>query len=189
VEDCYAALVAMAERTAVFGIDDDRLAIYGASAGGGLAAGTALMARDRNGPPLIYQMLIYPMIDDRLQTSSSQEFTDIGVFDREANVEAWRYLLGDRAAGDDVSVYAAPARETDLSGLPPTYIDVGELDGLRDESIAYGMSLMAAGVPVELHVYPGAVHGSEVIAPTSALGGRVRGYREQALTRALHGAA
>jgi acetyl esterase/lipase len=185
IEDCYAALVAVADRAAEFGIDRERLLIYGASAGGGLAAGTTLMARDRGDPAIFFQMLIYPMIDDRLQTSSCQDIVDAGVFDRDANIEAWAYLLGDRAGGDDVSSYAAPAREKDLSNLPPTYIDVGELDGLRDEAIHYALGLMQAGIPVELHVYPGAVHGSEVIAPESKLAARVREYRRSALERTL----
>jgi len=185
VEDCYAALVAIADRAADFGIDPGRIVIYGASAGGGLAAGTALMARDRGGPRLALQMLLYPMLDDRLQTPSSQEFVDIGVFDRGLNAEGWAGLLGDRAGGDDVSSYAAPAREEDLTNLPPAYIDVGELDGLRDEAMLYGLSLMRAGVPVELHVYPGGIHASEGFAPMSALAARVNGYRQQALERAL----
>ncbi len=93
--------------------------------------------------------------------------------------------MGDRAGGADVSTYAAPAREEDFTNLPPAYIDVGELDGLRDEAILYGLSLMRAGVPVEFHVYPGGIHASEGIAPMPALAARVNGYRQQALERAL----
>jgi len=185
VEDCYAGLVWMAGAADELGFDPSRLAIYGGSAGGGLAAGTALMARDRGGPALCFQALIYPMLDDRDQTPSVHEFTDIGVWDRDANLEGWRALLGDRVGGDDVSPYAAPARATDLGGLPPAYIDVGELDLFRDEDIDYAARLLRAGVPTELHVFPGAYHAAELQAIGSALSGRVLGWRLDALRRAL----
>ncbi|UGS37779.1 alpha/beta hydrolase [Capillimicrobium parvum] len=185
VEDCYAALAWMAGAAGELGIDPERLAVYGGSAGGGLAAGTALMARDRGGPALAFQMLIYPMIDDRDRTPSVHEFTDIGIWDRDANLEGWRCLLGDRVGGDDVSIYAAPARATDLAGLPPAYIDVGELDLFRDEDIDYAARLLRAGVPTELHVFPGAYHAAELQAVGSALANRVLGWRLDALRRAL----
>jgi acetyl esterase/lipase len=178
VEDCYDGLVWAA---AELGIDPARVARYGPSAGGGLAAGTALLARDRGGPAVALQMLIYPMVDDRSVTPSSRENTGFGAWSREANIQGWAALLG----SGDVSPYAAPARSTDLSGLPPAYVDVGELDLFRDEDIAYATRLMQAGVPVELHVYPGGVHGGENYAPDSALARRVVGYRTDALQRAL----
>ena len=185
VEDCYAALTWTAEHAGDLGIDQDRLAVYGGSAGGGLAAASALLARDRGGPSLAFQALIYPMLDDRNETASSHEILDLGVWDRDANLEAWGWLLGDRAGTDDVDQYAAPARARDLSGLPPTYIDVGELDLFRDEDIEYAARLLRAGVPTELHVYPGAVHASEIFAPASDLSARVFGYRMTAMRRAL----
>jgi acetyl esterase/lipase len=188
-EDCYAGLVWMAGAADELGFDPARLAVYGGSAGGGLAAAAALMARDRGDPPLALQMLIYPMLDDRDATPSVHEFTDIGVWDRDANLEAWRCVLGDRVGGDDVSPYAAPARATDLSGLPPAYIDVGELDLFRDEDIDYATRLLRAGVPTELHVAPGAYHAAEMIALGSALAGRMHGWRLDALRRALGVAA
>jgi acetyl esterase/lipase len=184
-EDCYAALVWMAGAADELGFDPTRLAVYGGSAGGGLAAAVALMARDRGGPPLAFQMLIYPMLDDRDKAPSVHEFTDIGVWDRDANLEAWGYLLGDRVGGDDVSPYAAPARATDLGGLPPAYIDVGELDLFRDEDIDYAARLLRAGVPTELHVAPGAYHAAEMIALGSPLAERMHGWRLDALRRAL----
>lgn len=186
VEDCYAALVWAAATAAELGADADRLAVYGPSAGGGLAAGVALLARDRAGPALLLQALIYPMLDDRNDTASSHEIVDLGVWDRAANLEGWGNLLGDRFGTDDVSPYAAPARATDLRDLPPTYIDVGELDMFRDEDVDYAVRLLQAGVPTELHVYAGGVHAGEGYAPQAALSERVLGWRVDALRRALH---
>jgi acetyl esterase/lipase len=185
VEDCYAGLMWIASNAEKLGVDAERIAIYGGSAGGGLAAATALLARDQGEPVLAFQMLLYPMLDDRCQTPSSNEITDIGVWDRSANIEAWRHVLGDQQGSKDVSPYAAPARELDLRGLPPTYIDVGALDLFRDEAIEYAARLMQNGVPTELHVYPGAVHSSEVFAPEADVSRRVVSYRSAALRRAL----
>ncbi len=143
VEDCYAGLAWTAENAARLGIDPDRIAVYGGSAGGGLAAATALLARDRGGPALAYQMLLYPMLDDRCDTASGREIEDIGVFDGWASREGFQALLGERWGTDSVDAYAAPARRADLTGLPPAWIDVGELDALRHESIDYARRLMA----------------------------------------------
>ncbi|WP_330434061.1 alpha/beta hydrolase [Streptomyces sp. NBC_00825] len=186
VEDCYAALLWMSGRASELGIDPDRLALYGGSAGGGLAAGVALLARDRGTPRLAFQMLPYPMLDDRNITPSSQEITDIGIWDRAANLQGWQALLGERAGTGRVDPYAAPARADDLSGLPPAYLDVGELDLFRDENIAYANRLMQAGVPVELHVYPGGIHAGELLARDAELSTRINGYRVDALDRALN---
>ncbi|GAA3485665.1 hypothetical protein GCM10018966_101980 [Streptomyces yanii] len=176
----------MSGKASTLGIDPSRLALYGGSAGGGLAAGVALLARDRGTPPLAFQMLPYPMLDDRNITLSSHEITDIGIWDRAANLQGWQALLGDRAGTDRVSPYAAPARTDDLSGLPPAYLDVGELDLFRDENIAYANRLMQAGVPVELHVYPGGIHAGELLAPDAELSTRITDYRMNALARALN---
>jgi acetyl esterase/lipase len=181
VRDCYAGLVWMTDHADELGIDPNRLAIYGGSAGGGLALGTSLMARDRGGPQLCFQMPIYPMIDDRNETPSSHEITDIGIWDRAGNIEAWAWYLG----GGEPDAYAAPARATDLSGLPPTFIDVGELDLFRDEDIEFAKRLLQAGVPTELHVHPGAFHASEGFAPEAALSQRIWALRLDALQRAL----
>lgn len=186
VEDCYAALLWMSRNASALGVDPGRLALYGGSAGGGLAAGVALLARDRGGPQLAFQMLPYPMLDDRNTTHSSHEITDIGIWDRAANVQGWQSLLGDRVGTDHVSPYAAPARAEYLSGLPPTYLDVGDLDLFRDEDIAYANRLMQAGVPVELHVYPGGIHAGELLAPDAELSTRITDYRMTALNRALN---
>jgi acetyl esterase/lipase len=181
VEDCYAGLVWTAKNASELGIDADRLAIFGASAGGGLALATALVARDRGGPQVRFLMPIYPMIDDRNQTPSSHEITDIGIWDRAGNIEAWAWYLG----GKEADEYAAPSRAEDVSGLPPTFIDVGTVDLFRDEDIAFAQRLMQAGVPTELHVYPGSYHASETFAPDAALSQRIWAVRVDALRRAL----
>jgi acetyl esterase/lipase len=181
VEDCYAGLVWTAGNAAELGIDPARLAVYGGSAGGGLTLGTALLARDRGGPALRFLMPIYPMIDDTNTTPSSHEIADIGIWDRAGNIEAWAWYLGGKPADQ----YAAPTRATDLSGLPPAYIDVGTVDLFRDEDIAFAQRLVQAGVPCELHVNPGSYHGSETFAPDAALSRRIWGMRIDALRRAL----
>ena len=181
VEDCYAGLVWTAANAADLGVDPARLAIYGGSAGGGLTIATALLARDRGGPALRFMMPIYPMIDDTNTTASSQEITDIGVWDRAGNIEAWAWYLGGKPADG----YAAPTRAEDLTGLPPAYIGVGTVDLFRDEAIAFAQRLMQAGVPCELHVHPGSYHGSESFAPEAALSQRIWAGRIDALKRAL----
>jgi acetyl esterase/lipase len=183
LEDCYAGLALAAERAAELGIDPDRLAVGGASAGGGLAAGTVLAARDRGGPALTFQYLMYPMIDDRSATPSSREFTGVASWSTEHNVNGWDCYLGpDRA---EVSPYAAPARADDLRGLPPTLIQVGELEVFRDEDIDYAQRLLQAGVACELHVYPGAYHGWDMFNPGAALTERALADRNDALRRGL----
>jgi acetyl esterase/lipase len=171
----------MADNAAELGVDPDKLGIYGASAGGGLCIAVALMARDRGGPALKFMMPIYPMVDDRNETESSQEITDIGIWDRSGNIEAWAWYLG----GKEADQYAAPARAEDLTGLPPAFIDVGTVDMFRDEDIAFAQRLMAAGVPTELHVHPGSYHAAETFAADAALSRRTWALRTDALRRAL----
>jgi acetyl esterase/lipase len=180
-EDCYAGLTWMARNAAELGFDPGRLAVYGGSAGGGLTIATVLLARDRGFPAIRFQMPIYPMIDHTNETASSREITDIGVWDRKANIEAWDWYLG----GGKPDQYAAPVLAEDLSGLPPAFIDVGTVDLFRDEDIAFANRLMQAGVPCELHVNPGAYHASEVLAPQAALSARIWERRFDALRRAL----
>ena len=181
VEDCYAGLVWMQKSAAELGVDPDRIAVYGASAGGGLTIAAAMLNRDRGGAALRFMMPIYPMIDDRHETPSSQEITDIGIWDRSGSIEAWQWYLGGKPADQ----YAAPARAEDVSGLPPAYIDVGTVDLFRDEDIAFAQRLIQAGVPCELHVYPGSYHASETFAPDAALSRRIWGNRIDALRRGL----
>lgn len=169
VEDCYAGLVWTAEHAEELEIDPERLIIAGASAGGGLAAGVALLARDRGGPALAGQVLIYPMLDDRDATVSTHQIDGVGVWDRTSNLTGWSALLGDRRGGHDVSIYAAPSRATDLAGLPPAFVDCGSAEVFRDEDVAYATALWAAGVQAELHVWPGGFHGFDMFAPQAAL--------------------
>jgi acetyl esterase/lipase len=171
----------MARNARELGFDPRRLAVYGGSAGGGLTIAVTLLSRDRGFPAIAFQMPIYPMIDDRNETPSSHEITDVGIWDRAGNIEAWAWYLGDGKPDQ----YAAPARADDLSGLPPAFIDVGTVDLFRDEDIAFAARLMQAGVPTELHVYPGAYHASEALAPDAPLSRRIWERRIDALRRAL----
>jgi acetyl esterase/lipase len=185
VEDCYAGLVWTGEHCDELGIDPSRLIIAGGSAGGGLAAGTALMARDRGGPVLSHQMLMCPMLDDRGITQSSQELDGEGVWDRTSNVTGWTALLGDARGGPGVSPYAAPARAQDLTGLPATFIDVGSVETFRDEDIEYAARLSQAGISVEFHLWPGGFHGFDGMAPQTALAQAARATRLGYLRRAV----
>lgn len=169
VEDAYAGLVWMADRLEELGIEADRFIIAGHSAGAGLAAGVPLLARDRRGPQVCAQMLMSPMLDDRDATPSTRQYEDTGTVSRATSVTAWGALLGDRRAGNDVSQYAAPARATDLSGLPPAFIDCGSAEAFRDEDVAYATALWAAGVQAELHVWAGGFHGFDGFAPDAML--------------------
>jgi acetyl esterase/lipase len=186
VEDCYAALKWMAHHAAELGVDPSRIAVGGASAGGGLAAGLVLLARDRGEVAVVFQLLIYPMIDDRDATASSEAFADAPIWNRQANRNGWRAYLGDAAGGANVSPYAAASRATDLSKLPPTYIAVGSHEVFLDEDVEYALRLTRAGIPVELHVYPGAFHGGDALVPTAAISQRFAVDRDQALKRALY---
>jgi acetyl esterase/lipase len=185
VEDCYAALVWTAQHAEELGIDRSRLLITGPSAGGGLAAGTALLARDRKGPALHGQMLIYPMLDDRNDTVSAQQFEGIGVWDRTSNFTGWGALLGNRRGTSEVSIYAAPARATDLSGLPPAYIEVASAEVFRDEDVAYASRLWADGGVAELHVWPGGTHGFDLIVPDAGISQQARAARDAWYSRLL----
>lgn len=163
-EDVYAALVWLQEHAKEFNVDPARIAVYGQSAGGGISAGVALMARDRKlSPPLAKQILVYPMLDDRNLTLDPQR-DDLAVWNNSDNITGWNALLGrDKPGTDDVSPYAAPLRAKDVSGLPPTYIDVGGLDLFRDEDIAYAAKIAATGTPLEFHMYAGVPHAFEAL--------------------------
>lgn len=156
----------------------------GASAGGGLAAAVALLARDQGGPKLAFQMPLYGCFDDRHATSSSTAVTDERLWNTASSQKAWKlYLAGSN--GNPVSIYAAPARATDLTNLPPAYLCIGEEDLLRDENIEYATRLMQAGVPTELHVYPGAFHGFDRYAPDAQVSKRAVSEYVAALKRGL----
>jgi len=165
VEDCYAALKWLYTNTSDLGVDPNRLAIGGASAGGGLTAGLGLLTRDRGEIPLAFQLLIYPMLDDRTAASADPHpHTGEFVWTKEANHFGWSSLLGQEPGSAGVSPYAAAARAESLAGLPPTYINVGALDLFLEENLEYARRLMRAGVPTELHVYPAAFHGFNLMA-------------------------
>ena len=165
IHDCYAALVWLADNAAELGVDPDRIAIGGQSAGGGLAAGTALLARDRGGPALCFQLLEIPELDHRLETPSMIEFTDTPLWNRPNAIWSWKHYLGPDHEGT-VSPYASPSLAEDLSGLPPAFVSVMEFDPLRDEGLTYAMRLLEAGVSTEVHAYPGTFHGSSMV-PTA----------------------
>jgi acetyl esterase len=178
LDDCYTGLKYLASAD---GVDVDRLAVHGQSAGGGLAAATALLARDRGGPRLAFQSLGIPELDDRLDTPSMTAYTDTPMWSRVQAAKSWEYYLGGRPA----DAYAAPARMEDLSGLPPAYVVTCELDPLRDEGIAYAMRLLAAGVSVELHSYPGTFHGAQLVQSAGVVK-RMDADLLDALARALN---
>lgn len=183
LEDCYATLQWMVAHAPSLGIDPTRVGVFGQSAGGGLAAALALLARDRRGPALCFQFLGIPELDDRLETPSMVQFVDTPVWHRANATLSWRYYLGE-GTGGDISPYAAPARATDLRGLPPAYVSTMEFDPLRDEGILYALRLLQAGVPVELHQFPGTFHGSAAI-PTAAVSKRGAAEMLDVLQRGL----
>ncbi len=161
LEDCYRGLKWTYDNAEKLGIDRSRLGIRGISAGGGLAAGLALLTRDRGEIPLAFQLLDCPMLDDRQRTASSQQ-TGLPVWSRESNTYGWRSYLGDLYGTDDIPYTAAAARAEDLTGLPPAYVSVGTVDGFLDEDVEYAMRLNHSGIPTELHLYPGACHGYQM---------------------------
>jgi acetyl esterase len=187
LDDCYAALLWTAKSASELGIDPARLAVGGDSAGGGLTAAVALLARDRGGPELCFQYLGIPELDDRLETPSMLAYVDTPLWHRPAAEFSWdSYLGGPGVRGTSgVSPYAAPARMEDLSGLPPAFVNVCQFDPLRDEGIVYAQRLAQANVPTELVLYPGTFHGSGMIAQ-AAVTQRIAADQLAALRRALH---
>lgn len=185
VEDCYAGLAWLSQKASSLGVDSRRILIAGASAGAGLAAAVALLARDRGGPDLLGQMLIGPMLDDRESTHSSTMLEGGGLWDRASNRTGWTALLGDAAGGVTVSAYAAPARASDLSGLPQAYLDAGTVETFRDDVVNYATLIWQAGGEAELHVWAGGCHGFPVFAPTAAVSIDAVSSRRQWVRRVL----
>jgi acetyl esterase/lipase len=184
VEDAYDALVWTAEHAEELGIDPDRLVVAGTSAGGGLAAGVTLMARDLGGPAIAAQLLIYPMLDHRNTSTSSHQYSGTGVWSREANDFAWSAVLAP-LAGAEVPAYVSPSLATDLSGLPPTYVDAGTAEVFRDEDVDYASRIWAAGGQAELHVWAGGFHGFDAFFADAVVSRAARRARVDWLGRVL----
>jgi acetyl esterase/lipase len=183
LDDCYATLAWTHEHAEELGIDPTRVGIRGVSAGGGLTAALGLLARDRGEVPVAFELLDCPMLDDRQVTPSSR-LDDLAVWSRESNEFGWRCYLGDLYGADDLPATAAPGRATDLAGLPSTFVSVGAVDGFLDEDVDYAMRLVHAGVPCELHVYPGAPHGYQM-ATASAVARQSATDQERWLARQI----
>jgi acetyl esterase/lipase len=180
VEDSYAGLAWLAEHAPEIGVDAARIAVMGDSAGGGLAAAAALFARDR-GLPLARQILIYPMLDDRT-TTPDPVLAPYAAWTYDDNYAGWHALLGEAIGTDSVPAAAAPARAADLTGVATLFLEVGELDIFRDESIEYARRVAAAGTSIELHVRPGCPHGFDRIGPSASVVRRSRADRLRVLT-------
>lgn len=185
VDDCYQGLRWVVEHADELGVDPARIVVAGASAGGGLAAGVTLMARDHGTLPIAAQVLICPMLDHRNVTTSSRQYSGgPGVWTREMNEYGWRSVLGDLADGD-VPGYVSPALADDLSGLPTTYLDTGSAEVFRDEDVEYATRIWAAGGQAELHVWAGGFHGFDALYPQARVSATARRTRTDWLARVL----
>lgn len=184
-EDCYAALQWMVRCSAELGIDAERIVVSGASAGGGLSAAVALLARDRGGPQLAGQLLNCPMLDDRNESVSSRQYDGIGAWDRNNNDTAWGAICGADRFTDRVSPYTAPARAADLAGLPPAYLEVGAAETFRDETVGYATRVWATGGQAELHVWSGGYHGFSSLSPDAIVSQAANAARDSWIRRIL----
>ncbi len=180
LEDAYAALRWLAGEAETLHVDSARIAVGGSSAGAGLAAALVLLTHERDGPPVCFQMLVYPMLDDRLETPSMR-MKGTPLFSRDAAADAWGHYLAGRPADH----LAAPGRATRLEGLPPAYVLVAEHDPLRDEGIDYARKLVESGVPTELHLYPRTFHGFDLVGSRTAVGSQALEEQARALRHAL----
>ena len=181
--DCYTALGWMFSDACPLDIDRSRIAIGGASAGGGMSAGLALMNRDKGNYPIVFQLLIYPMIDNLHETDSGS-LEGHAIWHRKTSFNAWEMYL-DGVPGEAASPYAAATRAKDLAGLPPAFVCVGAEDLFRDEDIDYARRLIAAGVPTELVVVPGMYHGGESMVPDAPVSQRLNQSIMTAIGHAL----
>jgi acetyl esterase/lipase len=186
LEDCYAALKWLATYSKELKVDPSRIAIGGASAGGGLASGLAILARDRGEVKISFQLLIYPMLDDCNIEPAGDTLPDALFWTRYSNLMGWRCYLGCEPGSKDISCYASAARAENLAGLPPAYIAVGAIDLFAREDMEYARRLIAAGVPTELHVYPGGPHAFDMLVPTADISKRFTADIHRALKQALH---
>ncbi|MFJ2649899.1 alpha/beta hydrolase [Streptomyces sp. NPDC087420] len=180
VEDAFTGLAWLTEHAEELGIDPARIAVMGDSGGGGVAAGLALLARDRQGPTIARQILLYPMLDDR-NTTPDPALEGLITWSYDDNITGWGALLGDARGGADVSPYAAPARMTDATGMPPLYMEALELDIFRDEDVKYAQRTAAAGVNTELHLHPSVPHAFETVAFNTSVARRMKADRIRVL--------
>ncbi|HTJ69180.1 MAG TPA: alpha/beta hydrolase [Actinospica sp.] len=185
INDVYAGLLWIVEHADELGIDPERIIAVGPSAGGALSAALALTVRDKGGPRLLGQLLMCPMLDDRNDSASALQMDGIEFWDRSRNKFGWTSLLGDLWGGADVPQYAAPARATDLTGLPPAFLDVGSAEGLRDEIVDYASRIWAAGGRAELHVWPGGIHAFDREVPEARISQDAIAARRNWLARLL----
>lgn len=185
MEDAYAALIWLHTNAAALGVVVESYAVAGSSAGGGLAAGLALMARDRAEVPVAFQLLLYPMLDDRTVLRTDVDTSNLRMWDTASNRYGWTSYLGRQPGGGGVSAYAAPARCEDLSGVAPAWIGTGGFDLFHDENLAYAQRLVAAGTPCEVHVVAGAYHGFDAISRKAQVSRQFRRSYVAALRRAL----
>jgi acetyl esterase/lipase len=185
LEDCYAALKWLAAHTRELKVDPSYIAVGGASAGGGLAAGLALLARDRAEVKTIFQLLVYPMINDCNVAPPSNTLPDTLFWTRENNLIGWRSYLGCEPGGKGISSYAAAFRAESLEELPSAYIAVGSIDLFAEEDVEYARKLIAAGVPTELHVYPGGCHAFDMLVPGADISKRFTADIHRVLKQAL----
>ena len=185
LDDAVAAFGWVSDHAASLGLDQHRVVLAGVSAGAGLAAATALVARDRGGPLAVGQLLVCPMLDDRNDSPSAQQMAGHGSWDRIANGTGWGAYLPGRVGSDQVPSYAAPMRADHLGGLPPTFIDVGSAETFRDEDVEFARRIWRDGGQAELHVWPGGVHGFDFLAPAAELSVRARSARVWWLRRLL----
>lgn len=185
VEDAYAALLAVVDLADELSIDVDRIAVGGASAGAGIAAGLALLAHDRGRVHPAFQLLVYPMLDDRTVTRIDLDTRNVRVWTPKSNRYGWTTYLGQKPGSEGVSEYAAPSRREDLTGLPSAWIGVGSLDLFHDEDLEYARRLTASGVECEIHVVSGAFHGFDALFPKASVSADFWQEQAEALRRAL----
>jgi acetyl esterase/lipase len=182
VEDGYAALLWLHEHADELGVDVGRIAVMGDSAGGGMAAGVSILARERGGPAIARQLLLMPLLDDRTH-GPDDHIGALAIWSYDDGATAWPALLGEAAGGPDVPVAAAPARLEDAAGLPPAYVEIAQIDILRDEGVAYATTLSRGGVEVELHLHPGVPHEFDSIAFDSDVARRAMADRVRVLKK------
>jgi acetyl esterase/lipase len=185
LDDCMAALGWLAGSASELGVDGGRIAVGGDSAGGGLAAAVAQRARAEGGPALRFQLLVYPMLDDRTVLRSARTGERTLIWSPVSNRFGWTAYLGRAPSDGPAPPYAAPARTEDLHGLPPAWIGVGDIDLFHEEDVDYARRLVDAGVPCELHVEPGMYHGADALFPDRPSMVRFRGRMLGALADAL----